>query len=138
GKLKTNSVPPTLFLLSNGRNMSQEVLNFCLKHQIHLSMSLPGLSSYQKHIGGKDTQAGNILFWMKVYAGESWNGEKANHLSREFETILADGYTYKVNNVKYSGGAWDITLEVMKEQRKGYFEMTKEEMDAINKAKINK
>jgi hypothetical protein len=77
-------------------------------------------------------------FGERGYAGESWNGEKANRLSREFETILADGYTYKVNNVKYSGGAWDITLEVMKEQRKGYFEMTKEEMDAINKAKINK
>jgi len=65
GQLKTTLVPPALFLLSNGRNMSQEVLNLCLKHQIHLSMSLPGLSSYQKHIGGKDTEAGNILFWIK-------------------------------------------------------------------------
>jgi len=69
--------------------------------------------------------------------GENWNGEKARTFSTEFETILADGYTYKVENVNFSKekNKWEIAIEVIKDERKGYFEMTKEEMDALNKAK---
>ncbi|MGL4941680.1 MAG: radical SAM protein [Thermoguttaceae bacterium] len=50
-------------LLSNGRAMSDEVLYFCREHDIQLSMSLPGLATFQEHTGS-DTQASDILGWM--------------------------------------------------------------------------
>lgn len=37
---------PQLVLLSNGRALSDEMLQFCRDHAIHLSLSLPGLESF--------------------------------------------------------------------------------------------
>ena len=37
---------PDLVLLSNGRGLTDEMLQFCRDHAIHLSLSLPGLESF--------------------------------------------------------------------------------------------
>lgn len=55
---------PKLFLLSNGRQMTQEVIEACKRHQVHLSLSLPGLDTFGWHTGGADPQ--RVLDWFKV------------------------------------------------------------------------
>ncbi len=62
GRLESWSAPPKLYLLSNGRNMSDSVLALCQRHGVHLSMSLPGLSTFKEHTGG-DVDANHILRW---------------------------------------------------------------------------
>lgn len=64
GKLTEVIKPPQLFLLSNGKLMSEEVLAFCKKHAVHLSLSLPGLETFGEITqGGMD--AAHILGWFK-------------------------------------------------------------------------
>jgi radical SAM protein with 4Fe4S-binding SPASM domain len=51
-------------LLSNGRLMTDEVLQFCSKNDVQLSMSLPGLETFSEHTGN-DTPTADILAWFK-------------------------------------------------------------------------
>ncbi len=53
GSLQSTFAPPKLYLISNARSMSDEVFEACRKYDVHLSMSLPGLSSLKYHTGGK-------------------------------------------------------------------------------------
>ncbi|MDR0609083.1 MAG: radical SAM protein [Planctomycetaceae bacterium] len=53
-----------IHLLSNGCAMSDEVLQFCSVHQVQLSMSLPGLTTFSEHTDS-NTQVENILSWFK-------------------------------------------------------------------------
>ena len=46
--------PPKLYLISNGELVNDKVLNLCKENDVHLSMSLPGLSTFKFH-----TQVGN-------------------------------------------------------------------------------
>jgi radical SAM protein with 4Fe4S-binding SPASM domain len=53
--------PAKIYVISNGGIMNHNFLDLCQKHNIHLSMSLPGLETYNYH-----TQSGkpeNILYW---------------------------------------------------------------------------
>jgi radical SAM protein with 4Fe4S-binding SPASM domain len=54
---------PKLYLISNGTLMNEEVLDFCKKHDVHLSMSLPGLKTYYDHT--KEGSPENILHWFR-------------------------------------------------------------------------
>lgn len=63
GVLKRQDVPPNLYLLSNGKIMSDEVIDLCAKNSVHLSMSLPGLDTFSEHTGGG--RAKNVLRWFK-------------------------------------------------------------------------
>jgi len=51
-------------LLSNGRVMSEEVLRFCAKHQVQLSLSLPGVETFQEHTAS-DTNPHDVLEWIR-------------------------------------------------------------------------
>ncbi len=51
GRLETRTGPPELYLLSNGRLVDDRVLDFCARHSVRLSLSLPGLSTYGRHTG---------------------------------------------------------------------------------------
>lgn len=51
GELTSTIVPPSLYLLSNGKLVDDTVLEFCSDHGITLSMSLPGLVTYTDHTG---------------------------------------------------------------------------------------
>ncbi len=59
--LITKTVTPNIYLISNGGLMTEEVLDLCLKNNVHLSMSLPGLTTYTYHTQQGDAQ--NILNW---------------------------------------------------------------------------
>jgi len=61
GRLVSRMAPPKLYLLSNGRAMTREVLELCRRHQINLSISLPGLESFAYHTAGGDAE--NVLRW---------------------------------------------------------------------------
>lgn len=47
--LESHFAPPKLYLITNGKLVDENVLNFCKKHNVHLSMSLPGLETYREH-----------------------------------------------------------------------------------------
>jgi radical SAM protein with 4Fe4S-binding SPASM domain len=51
GELKSRTGPPGIYLLSNGVPVTEEVLRFCADHGIRLSLSLPGLSTFEYHTG---------------------------------------------------------------------------------------
>ncbi|MCL2624311.1 MAG: radical SAM protein, partial [Planctomycetaceae bacterium] len=51
-------------LLSNGRIMSDDVLRFCAEHKVQLSLSLPGLDTFQEHTGS-DTNPHDVLEWLR-------------------------------------------------------------------------
>lgn len=54
GSLVSKIKNPDLYLISNGRLVNDEVIDFCKQYNVHLSMSLPGLTTYHEH-----TQQGN-------------------------------------------------------------------------------
>jgi radical SAM protein with 4Fe4S-binding SPASM domain len=54
GSLVSKIKAPDLYLISNGRLVNDDVLDFCKEFKVHLSMSLPGLTTYNQH-----TQQGN-------------------------------------------------------------------------------
>ncbi|MDX9719934.1 MAG: radical SAM protein [Myxococcota bacterium] len=54
GKLQRRQAPPKLYLLSNGKQLSDAHIALCAKHDIHLSLSLPGLKTFAEHTGGGD------------------------------------------------------------------------------------
>jgi radical SAM protein with 4Fe4S-binding SPASM domain len=51
-----------IVLISNGLAMNEEFLAAFKKYNIHLSLSLPGLSTFEKHTG-KDNAEG-VLYWL--------------------------------------------------------------------------
>lgn len=51
GSLQSRRFPPKLYLLSNGRNVDHDLLDLCREHTVQLSMSLPGLSTFEAHTG---------------------------------------------------------------------------------------
>ena len=63
GSLVSHDGPPKLYLLSNGRAMTDEVLETCRKHGMNLSMSLPGLKTFKYHTQGGDPN--RILEWFR-------------------------------------------------------------------------
>ncbi|OFY31977.1 MAG: hypothetical protein A2275_14345 [Bacteroidetes bacterium RIFOXYA12_FULL_35_11] len=52
---------PKLFLLSNGLLMNAEIIALCKKHDIHLSMSLPGFDTFEQHTLRKNRE--QVLHW---------------------------------------------------------------------------
>lgn len=64
GELQSRMGPPLLYLLSNGKIMSDEVVRFCALHKVHLSLSLPGLRTFAEHTQG-GTTAQDILGWFR-------------------------------------------------------------------------
>lgn len=53
-KLVSEKKPPSINLISNGTLINKKILAFCKNNNIHLSMSLPGRSTFRLH-----TQSGN-------------------------------------------------------------------------------
>ena len=63
GSLVSWEAPPKLYLLSNGRAMTDAVLDTCRKFDVNLSMSLPGLRTFEYHTQGGDPNP--ILEWFR-------------------------------------------------------------------------
>jgi radical SAM protein with 4Fe4S-binding SPASM domain len=52
GVLKAWDAPPALYLLSNGKAVDDRVLSLCKEHRVTLSLSLPGLDTFEEHTCG--------------------------------------------------------------------------------------
>jgi radical SAM protein with 4Fe4S-binding SPASM domain len=63
GKLASWEAPPKLYLLSNGDVMTEDVLALCKRLDVNLSMSLPGLTTFAEHTGGRDPE--HVLAWFR-------------------------------------------------------------------------
>lgn len=63
GELKAWDAPPKLYLLSNGKAVTEEILELCKTYHVALSLSLPGLETFEEHTrGGKDASHVLSLF----------------------------------------------------------------------------
>ncbi|HLA83672.1 MAG TPA: radical SAM protein [Thermoguttaceae bacterium] len=51
GQLESRFGPPRLYLLSNGRLVDDAILTLCKQENVQLSMSLPGLETFEEHTG---------------------------------------------------------------------------------------
>lgn len=63
GVLESWYAAPKLYLLSNGSAMTEQILELCRTHDVHLSMSLPGLITFREHTQGGDPQ--KVLAWFR-------------------------------------------------------------------------
>ncbi|MDQ7827098.1 MAG: radical SAM protein [Candidatus Eremiobacteraeota bacterium] len=59
--LVTKKLPLSVHLLSNGKIMSEKILEICARHKIHLGMSMPGLTTFTDHTRASDST--HILKW---------------------------------------------------------------------------
>ncbi len=56
GELVSRYARPHLYLLSNGSAVDFAVLSMCKEHNVQLSMSLPGLETFERHTGYGDAE----------------------------------------------------------------------------------
>jgi len=62
-KLVKKIAPPKLFVISNGGLMNENFLEKCKRFNVNLSMSLPGMQTYNYHT--KNGEPEDILHWFK-------------------------------------------------------------------------
>lgn len=60
-----------IVLISNGRLMNEEFLSAFKKYGVHLSLSLPGIETFEKHTGFDG--ATNVLYWLNRAKQENIN-----------------------------------------------------------------
>jgi len=53
-----------IVVISNGALMSEGILSLFKETNVHLSLSLPGLSTFRYHTGAVDNSAANVLHWL--------------------------------------------------------------------------
>jgi radical SAM protein with 4Fe4S-binding SPASM domain len=53
GALQSTFAPPKIYLISNAKLVNEKVFEVCKQYNVHLSMSLPGLTTLKYHTGGK-------------------------------------------------------------------------------------
>ena len=63
GALVVEPGPPLLYLLTNGKILSDGILDLCASLDVHVGLSLPGLTSFTDHTRAGD--AAHILKWFK-------------------------------------------------------------------------
>jgi radical SAM protein with 4Fe4S-binding SPASM domain len=63
GALVVEHAPPILYLLTNGKILSDKILDLCACHKVHVGMSLPGLTSFTDHTQASDSA--HVLKWFK-------------------------------------------------------------------------
>lgn len=68
GELKAWDAPPQLYLLSNGKNLDERHLQLCAKHNVALSMSLPGVTTFAAHTCGAQPVAHVLELFGKAKA----------------------------------------------------------------------
>ena len=71
GSLVSNIINPKLYMISNGRIVTEEILDFCKEYDVHLSMSLPGLTTFHDHTLAGNPQHVLSLFKMAKEKGIS-------------------------------------------------------------------
>ena len=60
-----------IVVITNGALMSESFLSLFKETNVHLSLSLPGLSTYGYHTGATGSSAANVLHWLRRAKAES-------------------------------------------------------------------
>lgn len=116
--------PPVLFMLSNGKIMSDHVLDLCRELNIHLSMSVPGIKAFPQLTCGHST-AEHVFGWFAkakekgvvTTAGITVTSENFDELYETVaESLLAGATTILLNRFLPGGRGLkhrelDLTLE---------------------------
>jgi radical SAM protein with 4Fe4S-binding SPASM domain len=63
GALLSEPGPPHLYLLTNGKILTEPILERCARLKVHVGMSLPGMTSFTDHTRASD--AAHVLGWFK-------------------------------------------------------------------------
>lgn len=119
--------PPRLYLLSNGKLMNDSVLELCKEFDANLSMSLPGLSTFESHTQG-GTTPDHVLNWftraqeagVRTTAGITVTSENFHELFETVSSALLAGATTILMNRFLPGGRGlkhrelDLTAEQIK------------------------
>lgn len=103
--------PPDVFLLSNGKIMSDHVLEVCREINAHLSMSLPGLATFTQHTCG-GTAPEHVLDWLirarekgvNTTAGITVTAENFHELAQTISAALLAGASHILVNRFLPGG----------------------------------
>lgn len=111
GELREERRPPQLFLLSNGKVMSDHVLDVCHELNAHLSMSLPGLAKFEQHTCG-GTPPEHVLDWfirakekgVETTAGITVTAENFHELYQTVSAALLAGAANILLNRFLPGG----------------------------------
>lgn len=119
---------PSLFLLSNGKIMSDRVLDICKMYDANLSMSLPGITTFEQHTCGGTTPE-HVLDWfirakekgVRTTAGITVTSENYFELYETVAAALLAGATTILMNRFLPGGRGlshrelDLTTEQIRE-----------------------
>ena len=99
-------------LISNGAVMNEEYITVFKETGVHVSFSLPGLSTFAYHTGADNNSAENVLFWLKR-ANEEGLSTTANitvtkqNIHELYETIanalIAGADSILLNRFLYGG-----------------------------------
>ncbi|MCL1920522.1 MAG: radical SAM protein [Kiritimatiellaeota bacterium] len=68
GALKQQDAPPSLYLLSNGKAVTDEILEMCRDLNIALSVSLPGVETFGEHTRGNQPVENVLHIFRKASA----------------------------------------------------------------------
>jgi radical SAM protein with 4Fe4S-binding SPASM domain len=63
GALRVEPGPPGLYLLTNGLILTEKILELCVRHQVHVGLSLPGLTSFTDHTRASSFR--HVLGWFQ-------------------------------------------------------------------------
>jgi len=132
-----------IVLISNAERMSNHYLSIFKELNIHLSLSLPGLTTFEYHTGSKTNTPSNVLRWLS-HAKELSIDTTVNitvtskNYHELYETIanglIAGADTILLNRILYGGRGvlYHDELSLTREELRGIIDTTE---DVLSKSK---
>jgi radical SAM protein with 4Fe4S-binding SPASM domain len=120
GVLVRQEKPPELHLLSNGKIMSDRILELCREYGVHLGMSLPGLTSFREHTRRSDAEP--VVQWFRrahelgisTHAGITVTRKNLHELYETIaESLLAGADSVLLNRFMPGGRGLTYAKELM-------------------------
>ena len=127
----------SIIVITNGATMSEEFITLFKKTNVHLSLSLPGLTTFLYHTESTVNSPENILYWLKRANEESINTTvnvtvTGKNYFELYETLanglIAGAGTVLVNRVLVGGRGLSYVdeLSLTKEELQGILFITEE------------
>jgi len=132
-----------IVLISNGEIMSEKYLLAFKELNVHLSLSLPGLDTFEYHTGSQKNSASNVLKWLtraKEFSIETTVNitVTSKNFHELYETIanglIAGADTILLNRILYGGRgiAYHEELSLSRDELRGILDIAE---DVLSKSK---
>jgi len=114
-----------IVVISNGAAMSEDFISIFKENDVHISLSLPGLKTYQYHTESVDNSPDNVLHWLRRANEESLNSTVNVTVTKEnyhelYETLanglIAGAGTVLLNRFLVGGRGLKYKDELMLSQ----------------------